>query len=153
MLEAGIPAILGSLSNDLILVCDEAYVVQEANALACHILGTHMIGQPLINLLHRTSQDKGQAFLEHTRSIAAGETGDTWELLFAAPDREPLLISMRAGRSEHGTWLLVGMCESPQFTALYHEVLSINSQLTNLVRHLSKEQSQSRLNNPASHLM
>jgi hypothetical protein len=32
------------------------------------------------------------------------------------------------------------MCEPPQLTAIYHEVLSINSELTNLIRQLNKEQ-------------
>jgi hypothetical protein len=140
VINTGIPAILSALSNDLILVCDEHYIIQEVNPLATDMLGESLVGQSFLHILHDSSQSKGQGFLEHIARIGTNNTSDSWELLFNVPRDHPMLITMRAGTCDQHTWLFVGTCESPQLTALYHEVLAMNSQLTNLIRQLSKEQ-------------
>lgn len=151
MIEHGIPGLIGILSNDLMLVCDGSYVVQEANTMALDLLGPDIIGQPLPHLLHDMSQTKGRSFFEHARGVAVGSTSESWELMFQPSHGNPMLINVRAGRCQQQQWLFVGTYESPQFTALYHEVLAMNSELTNLIRQLSKEQA--RLSNQLARLL
>lgn len=151
MIETGIPAILGSLSHDLIFVCDTGFVVREANPLTLDLLGSDIIGQPLLYLLHESSCSKGQAFLDHIAAIASDTASDAWELLFNASGRTPLLLRIQARQSAEGQWFIVGTYDSPQLTGLYHEVLAMNSQLTNMIRELSKEQA--RLNSQIAHLL
>ncbi len=151
MTDNGIPTLLGSLTHDLIVLCNPSYVVLEANTLAQEMLGTHIVGQSLLQLLHEKSQMKGQSFLKHLSHLAANETSNAWELVFYSASGETVMINVRAGLSDNGNWLLVGTCESPQLTALYHEVLAMNSELTNLIRQLSKEQA--RLNEQLSRLL
>jgi hypothetical protein len=147
----GIPELLGSLSHDLIMVYDEHYVIREANALALHFLGEQCVGQALPTLFADMAYDKGMAFLAQANTLQVGQTGEPWELLLNTVHIEPTLIKMRAGRWQPQSWLLVGMCDSPQLTALYHEVLEMNSELTNLIRQLSQEQS--RLSGEVSRLL
>lgn len=137
-----IPDLIGQLSNDIILVCDQQCVVREANTVALQMLGSDIVGRPTLQLLATMSRTKGRAFFDHLRRLNAGECSEPWELLFHIARSAPLLISMRGGSTGGGQWLLVGSHESPQLTVLYHEVLAINSELTNLVRQLSKEQAQ-----------
>jgi hypothetical protein len=140
LINTGIPALLGTLTRDLIFACDAQSIVSEANPLATRLLGSYMVGQPLIQLLSTGSHTKGNMFLEHLSGLAEGGVSDTWELLFDTPSAEPLLLNLRAGRLEHGGWLFVASRDSPQLTALYHEVLAMNNELTNLIRQISKEQ-------------
>jgi hypothetical protein len=142
---------LGSLSHDLILVCDAEHRVREANPLSLTMLGPSIIGQPLQALLSDMTIAKNEAFLDHLDRIEIGSISDEWELLFHSSRPDPLLINLRAGLCDQGQWLLVGTCESPQLTALYHEVLAMNSELTNLIREMSKEQA--RLSDQLSHLL
>lgn len=150
MIEYGIPALLGHLSHELILVCDRQFVVSEANPLARQMLGQHIVGQPFRALLSEMTPAKNDAFLHHLQSVAAGSISESWEMLFQIPEREPVLLHMRGGLTEQGEWLLVGTYESPQAQALYHEVLAMNSELTNLIRQLNKEHA--RLSNQLSTL-
>lgn len=147
----GIPELLGSLSHDLILVYDEHSIIREANALALHILGEQCVGQALPTLFAEMAYDKGMAFLAQANALQVGQTSEAWELLLKTVHAGAKLIKMRAGRWQTHHWLLVGMCDSPQLTALYHEVLEMNSELTNLIRQLSQEQS--RLSSEVSRLL
>lgn len=140
MINTGIPALLGTLTQELILVSDLQSVVLEANPLAARLLGQHIVGQPLLQFLSTGSHNKGNMFLEHLSGLGEGEVSDTWELLFDTPAAEPLLLNVRAGRLEHGGWLIVASRDSPQLTMLYHEVLAMNNELTSLIRQISKEQ-------------
>lgn len=151
MIEYELVQLLGALTQDIILVCDRGHIVREANPLACDLLGGDLIGRPLLSLLSTMSQTKGEAFLEHTRQIAPGTASDTWELLFHVPPTEPLLANVRMGFSTRGYWLVVGTHESPQLSALYHEVLAMNTELTGMIRELSREQV--RLSNQVSRLL
>jgi hypothetical protein len=47
---------------------------------------------------------------------------------------------MRGGRLPDGGWMIMGSGESPRLANLYHEVLAINTELTNLIRELTREQ-------------
>ncbi len=140
MIHAGIPALLSTLTQDLVLVCDHSCRVYEANTLAVRLLGDYIVGKPFIQLLPPASQSKGNAFLEHMYNLNENQVSDTWELLFDTPSSELLLLNVRGGATGDGSWLLVGSRESPQLTALYHEVLAMNSELTTLIRQISKEQ-------------
>jgi hypothetical protein len=141
-LPASIPNLIGQLSNDIMLICDQQCIVREANPVALQTLGNEIVGRPVLQLLATMSRTKGRAFFDHLRRLAPGECSEPWELLFHMSQAAPLLISVRGGATDDGQWLLVGSHESPQLTVLYHEVLAINSELTNLVRQLSKEQAQ-----------
>lgn len=144
MIESGIAAMIGLLSHDLIMVCDAQHVVRETNGVVGQVLGRQVVGLPFLALLPEMAQSKGQAFLEHLQQIPVGARSDTWELLFTMSQPVPLPISVRAGWCDQQTWVLVGTREPPHATALYHKVLAMNSELTNLIRQLSKEQA--RLN-------
>lgn len=143
-----IPAPLGALSHDLILACDGEMIVREANALAVALLGRRVVGQPLLRLFAMMARPKAGAFLAQLRDLPPDATTEPWELLFHVPRATPLLANVRGGVVPCGGWLIVGSCPSPQLTTLYHEVLTINNELTNLVRQLSKEQAllSSRIN-------
>ncbi len=134
-----IPPMLGVLSHDIILVCDASGMVQEANTLAQRMFGADLIGSMLEQLLSEHAAEKGAAFLQQLGELAPGAVGPAWELLFHVPNSTPLPISMRGGNMSPDAWMLVGACEPPQLTSIYHEVLAINSELTNLIRQLSKE--------------
>lgn len=141
MNHAAIPDILGRLSHDVMLLCTREGVVCEANPVAKRILGEHIINQPLETLFSDMVGSKGKAFLDQLLDLADNETSNTWELFFKVPDSNDITpINMRGGAVDRERILLVGACEPPQLTAIYHEVLAINSELTNLIRQLSKEQ-------------
>jgi hypothetical protein len=148
VIEHGIPALLGHLSHELILVCGQEFTVHEANPLAKQMLGAHIVGQPFRGLLSEMTPAKNDAFLRHLQSVAKDQISESWELLFQVPEREPVLLHVRGGLTEQGEWLIVGTYESPQAQALYHEVLAMNSELTNLIRQLNKEHA--RLSNQLS---
>jgi PAS domain-containing protein len=151
VIENGIPALLGHLSHDLIFVCDRQFVVSEANPLAKQMLGTHIVGQPFREILSTMTPAKNEAFLHHLQSVSAGNISESWELLFHVAEGEPVLLHVRGGMTEQGEWLLVGTYESPQSQALYHEVLAMNSELTNLICQLNKEHA--RLSSKLSELV
>lgn len=140
MIESGLPGLMGVLSRELFIICDQQYLVCEANKLALQMLGSHIVGRPFLSLLADMSRTKGQIFVEHLYRLDSGVISDSWELLFDVIDSPPVLFSTRGALYEPGKWLLVGTYESPQLTALYHKVLAMNSELTNLIRQLSKEQ-------------
>jgi hypothetical protein len=135
-----IPAPLGQLSNDIILICDRDAVVREANPYAVRTLGAAITGKPLLQILTTMSQAKGAAFIEHLRHLVPGACSDGWELRFDVAQATPLLITVRGAALERGGWLLVGGNDASRLTAFYHEVLAINNELTNLIRQLSKDQ-------------
>lgn len=151
MMEQSIPPLLGRLSHDIILVYDEQHTILEANPLALRLLGSSVVGCSIMELMTDMSEEKALRFFDCTRTLALGEMSDTWELLFEIPGAEPMLINVRAGFWQPGRWLLVGMCESPQLTTLYHEVLAMNTELTNLIRELCREQA--RLSSQVSRLL
>lgn len=141
MSDSTVPAMLGRLSHDVILICNRQGVVREANPVALRLLGDHIVDHSLEELFSEITGSKGQAFLEHLWKLETGDISTTWELFFTIPNvHEPAPINIRGGIVDHETVLLVGACEPPQLTAIYHEVLAINSELTNLIRQLSKEQ-------------
>jgi len=140
MTQPTIPPMIGMLSHDIIIVCDEQTVVGEVNHVALGLLGSDIVGKPFASLLSERSYDKGDAFLDYITGLEIGDTTETWELSFQTIHSRSMPISIRSGRIEDNTWLLVGTIESPQLTAIYQEVLAINSELTNLIRQLSKEQ-------------
>jgi len=141
MTSPAIPELLGTLSHDIILVCNTQEIVQEANPLAQQLLGEQIIGHPLLELMTTMSRAKGRAFLNHLSNQPDPAAAETWELVFHVPQTVPLRVRARGGPLKQGGWLIVCGCEPPHMMALYHEVLAMNSELTNLVRQLSKEQS------------
>ncbi|MFP4438316.1 MAG: hypothetical protein ACLFVO_13805 [Chloroflexaceae bacterium] len=141
MNSPAIPELLGTLSYDIILVCDSQEIVQEANPLAQQLLGEQIIGHPLLELMTTMSRAKGRAFLNYLHDQPDLTQVETWELLFHVPQTVPMRVRARGGPLEQGGWLIVCGCEPPYMMALYHEVLAMNSELTNLVRELSKKQS------------
>jgi hypothetical protein len=151
MIEQSIPPLLGRLSHDIILVYDAQHTILEANPLALRLLGSSVVGRSIMDVMTDMSEEKAQMFLGCTHELALGEMSDIWELLFEMPNAEPMLINVRAGFWQPGRWLLVGMCESPQLTALYHEVLAMNTELTNMIRELCREQA--RLSSQVSRLL
>lgn len=151
MNTSSIPELLGTLSHDIILVCNDQGVVQEANQLARQLLGEAIVGRLLLDLMTAMSYHKGEAFLNYLYTLPPNTTGDAWELLFHVPRSIPLRVSARGGALAGGGWLIVGGCEPPQLVALYHEVLAINSELTNLIRQLCKEQA--TLTSQVTHLL
>jgi hypothetical protein len=141
-----IPPILGTLSSDIILACDEDMTICEANALALRTIGTEVIGQPLIAVFRNTSEQKARRFIEHLSTFQVGEMCEAWELFLTplsteSEGRERMSLSLRGGKLAGGWWLFVGACEPVQLTMIYHEVLAINSELTNLVRQMTKDRS------------
>lgn len=144
-----IPHILGKLSHDVMLVGNLEGTIKEANSLALHMLGSDIVGTPFLSLISPKSGPKGDTFFNQIRELEVGNISNTWELFFNAPDAsEAVLINVRAGILEPGCWMIMGACEPPQLTAIYYEVLAMNSELTNLIRQLSKEQARltTRLN-------
>lgn len=139
-MSASIPALLGRLSNEIILACDGQAVVREANTAACLTLGERCVGKPLLRLLTTMARPKGRLFLDELETLSADGLSAPWELLFHMARATPLLLTMRAGRLPEGGWLLVGSSGSPRLNDFYHEALTINNDLTTLVRQLSKEQ-------------
>lgn len=139
-----IPPILGSLSSDIILVCDEGMTIREANTLALRTIGAQVIGQPLIAVFRNVSEDKARRFIAHLSTFREGEMCEAWELFLTplskeSEGRERISLSLRGGKLAGGWWLFVGACEPVQLTMIYHEVLAINSELTNLVRQMTKD--------------
>ncbi len=139
-----IPALFGDLSHDLILICDRHGLIREANLRSRQLLGEDIIGSPLLQLLSTMSHIKGNDFLQQITTLSPGATSDTWELLFDSADAAPLCVSIRAGALSPDYRVLIGGYEPPRLTTLYHEVLAINSELTNIIRQLSKEQARLR---------
>lgn len=151
MNDSVIPTLFGNLSHELILVCDRHGLIREANQRSRQLLGDDIIGSSLLQLLSTMSYTKGNAFLQHVATLPPGATSDVWELLFDRSDTAPLCVNMRAGALSPDYCVLIGGYEPPQLTTLYHEVLAINSELTNLIRQLSKEQA--RLGSQIERLM
>lgn len=135
-----IPPILGRLSHDVMLVCDRESIIQEANPLALRLMGPEIVGKPLSDVMAEKSKAKGEAFLGYLQELQEGDLSEAWELFFQVAGSSPMPVSVRGGLLEQDVWLLVGGCEPPQLTTIYHEVLAINTELTNLIRQLSKEQ-------------
>lgn len=133
--------IFAHLSNEMILICDEQMLVREANPTALEALGKQIIGQPLTQLSSTVAQAKAEAFADELRQLNPSGVSTSWELLLHSPHATPLLAGMRGGRLPEGGWMIMGASEAPRLTALYYEVLAINTELTNMIRELIREQS------------
>jgi hypothetical protein len=149
MTQTTIPPILGKLSHDILLIGTTAGVIQEANDLAFHLFGEDILGKSFLTLMSPKSSTKGERFFAQVQGFQVGEVSNTWELFFKTLETDTLLVNTRAGLIQVGVWVMMGACEPPQLTTIYHEVLAMNSELTNLIRRLSKDQARltSRLNN------
>ncbi len=130
----------GRLSGELILICNAQMQVCEANELTCATLGEPIVGQPLSQLFTSMARAKGAAFIAELQRLDASAVSATWELLLHVPHAAPLLAGLRGGRLPEGGWMILGSSELPHLTSLYHEVLSLNTELTNLIRDLTREQ-------------
>jgi len=139
MTYLAIPPMLGKLTHDVIILCSKDKIIQEANPFALRMIGPDIVGKSLESLFSDMSGSKVHSFIEHMSQFDMGEISETWELFFDTPEDEPRPINIRGGVMDTGEWLLVGTCEPPQLTTIYYEVLAINSELTNLVRRLSKD--------------
>jgi hypothetical protein len=135
-----IDPIFGRLSGELILVCDDDLTVRDANTLARSTLGERIVGRPLLKLITAMARAKGEAFLDALRSLGDADSTATWELLLHVPRAAPLLTGLRGARRPGGGWVIMGGGESPGLSRLYHEVLSLNAELTDLIRQLTREQ-------------
>ncbi|PDW02002.1 hypothetical protein [Candidatus Viridilinea mediisalina] len=131
---------LGRLSNELILVCDDDLVVREANGLAVQTLGTAIIDHSLFDLFSPAAQGKGTAFVAELQRLSADQITPTWELMLDVPHGNKLLIGIRGGKLPGRGWLIMGGGEPSGISNLYHEVLALNIELTTLIRKLSREQ-------------
>lgn len=153
MIQPIIPPILGKLSHDIILVGTPEGIIQEANELAIHLFGKDVLGKTLLSLMSPKSHAKGETFFKHMLEFDVGEVSNTWELFFKTLETDTFLVNARAGLLESGIWVMMGACEPPQLTAIYYEVLAMNSELTNLIRRLSKDQARltNKLNNLLGH--
>jgi hypothetical protein len=133
--------LIGSrLSGEVILICDDQMIVREANELARTTLSEHIVGRPLLRIVTAMARSKGKAFIDALGRLDDTAVTNTWELLLHVPRAAPLLVSLRGGRLPEGGWMIMGSSDSPRLTALYHEVLSINTELTNVIRQLTREQ-------------
>jgi hypothetical protein len=132
--------LLGRLSHELILVCDSDLVIREANELAIRTLRQPLLGQPLLQLIAPSARSKAVAFIAELQQLSADQLTISWELLLHVPQDNPLLIGMRGGALPAGGWLLMGGSEPGGITRLYQEVLALNSELTDLIRKLTREQ-------------
>jgi hypothetical protein len=132
--------LIGQLSNELILVCDGDLIVREANALALVTLSERIIGQPLLHLIAPVARGKGAAFIAELQRLSTEQLSVTWELLLRVPQDTPLLIGLRGGALPAGGWLIMGGGEPSGLSRLYKEVLALNTELTDLVRKLTREQ-------------
>lgn len=133
-------AVVSRLSHELMLFCDDGLVVREANPLALTTLGPRIIGRPLAQLFATMARPKGAAFIEELGRLDAEAVSATWELLLHVPRAAPTLVGLRGGRSPAGGWVIMGASEPPHLTALYHEVLGLNTELTDLIRDLTRQQ-------------
>lgn len=131
--------IVSSLSRDVIITCSPQCDIIEANAVARRMLGDMIVNQPFLSLLEESSRAKGKRFLEELAKTTEGEISHPWELIFHVPQGTPIAMSIRGGMVEEGM-VVVGTGEPPDLTTIYYEVLAMNSELTNLVRQISKEQ-------------
>lgn len=135
-----IPELFGTLSHDMLFVCNPEGIISEVNTLAQRMLGNGLVGKSFVNLLAESSRSKGMTLLENLRSYHLNDMSVTWELIFHGLEPNHLMVHVRAGVIAEDQWLIVGACEPPQLTAIYYEVLAMNSELTNLIRQLSKDQ-------------
>jgi hypothetical protein len=140
MKESSIPDMLGRLSHDIIVVYNDDSVICETNAVAERVFGRDLVDQPLQSIFSSKTQTKTDRFLAQMRELSVGDISSSWELYFDIPDQSPMPVTLRGGALDQTLHMIVGAFESPQLTAIYHEVLAINSELTNLIRQLSKEQ-------------
>lgn len=131
--------LISQLSHELIMVCDQELVVREVNELAASMIGERIIGRPLLQLFSNMARPKAIAFINALLALDPGQVTATWELLLHMPRAAPLLVGLRGGRIGEGGWLLMGNGEPPRLTGLYHEVLALNTELTDLVRTLTRE--------------
>ncbi|MFV9506612.1 MAG: hypothetical protein AB4911_18840 [Oscillochloridaceae bacterium umkhey_bin13] len=132
--------LLGRLSHELIFMCDDGLIVREANGLALETLDRPLVGLPFAKLFATNARVKGEAFLGELRQLSPNEITVTWELMLHVPHQAPLLIGLRAGALEGGGWVIMGGGEPTGMHRLYHEVLALNTELTDLVRKLTREQ-------------
>lgn len=132
--------LLSQLSNELILICDEQMMVREANEIALATLSAHILGRPLLKLVVAMARTKGEAFITELQHLDDTNVSSRWELLLHIPHATPLLTSVRGGRLPDGGWMIIGSSDSPRLTQLYHEMLSLNIELTSLIRDLTREQ-------------
>jgi hypothetical protein len=89
------------------------------------------------------SHEKGVTFLAELKQ-EIDQASEAWELIFQSTQAEPVLLQVRGGWLASGQWLFVGSNDLLNFSDVYYEVLAINSEMTNLIRQLSKDQA--RLN-------
>jgi len=146
---SAIPTLLGALSHDFILALTPEHLICEANPLARQILGPQILGRPFLDLLTSESYSKGVAFLAELKQ-EADQASEAWELIFHSTQAEPVLLQARGGWLASGHWLFVGSNAMLNFSDVYYEVLAINSEMTNLIRQLSKDQA--RLNSQLENL-
>lgn len=142
---------LARLSNELILVCDDQMLVREANPLALETLGAQIVGKALPQLAAHVARSKAEAFAAELRQLDTDGVSTSWELLLQVPQAPPLLAGLRGGRTHEGGWMIMGAGETPRLTALYYEVLALNTELTNMIRGLIREQAD--LNSTVSRLV
>lgn len=133
-------SLLSRLSHELIFVCDDALIVREANELAITTLAQPIVGEAFAKLFASNARIKGEAFIAELRRLGPDELTVTWELLLHVPDQAPLLIAIRAGALQGGGWVLMGGSEPTGVYRLYQEVLALNTELSDLVRKLTREQ-------------
>lgn len=133
--------LFSQLSGEIILICDDQLLVREVNDLARTTLGDHIVGRPLLQLIAAMARSKGAAFIDELQRLDGTGVTATWELMLHVPrSAPPLFVGMRGGRLPDGGWMIMASSESPRLAHLYHEALSINIELTNLIRELTREQ-------------
>lgn len=137
-----LPGLIGKLSHELMLACDDELTVREANSLALSTLGPRIVGRPLLQLITSMARPKGAVFIAELEALEPEQVSTTWELLLHVPRAAPLLIGLRGGRRREGGWLIMGAVESPRLSGLYHEVLALNKELTELIRQLTRQQAE-----------
>jgi hypothetical protein len=139
-MSPSILAVVNRLSHELVLFCDDDMVVREANPVALTMLGPRLIGRPLLQLFSAMARPKGAAFLDELRGLEGEAVSATWELLLHRSRAAHALVELRGSRSPEGGWVIIGASEPPHLTALYHEVLGLNAELSELIRNLTRQQ-------------
>lgn len=132
--------LLGRLSHELILVCDSNLIVREANELAIKTLNQPLIGRALLQLIAPAARSKAVTFIAELQQLSPDQLTISWELLLHVRQHAPLLIGLRGGALPAGGWLLMGGGEPSGISRLYQEVLALNTELTDLIRKLTREQ-------------
>jgi hypothetical protein len=137
----------------MILICDDQMTVREANELALATLSDNILGRPLLLLVANMARSKGATFIDELRCLDTKGVTPTWELMLHVPRDVPLLVGLRGARLPDGGWMIMGSGESSRLMGLYHEVLSLNTELTNLIRQLTRDKAAltRSVNQPAEH--